>query len=788
MKLYRRKVLPSLLLAAAILACTGLPTLGIFGEDAPAVDDDVAALTVEDVLEEIDESTLATDADMLAKCKLYAENGDFQLYVNEDTAYFGVLVKSTGYVWWSSPINADKDPLAQGAQRNSMRSSLFIDSGDQVQHNSKKVTSYAGAVTRDGLTVEKLPDGVKFIFNMTQQEITIPLVIRLNETGFSAEVPVAEIKELKANAAEGGAEIITLSMLPSFGAASAMEEGYILVPDGSGALINFNNGKNTASIYKGAVYGRDYSISQLLAPAVTEQVYLPITGMVRKGTTGTDGTDNAMLAVAVAGDAVASVRASVSVQNITMYNNTWFDFQMRSTDEFFMGSQTRSLKAYESGKIRTGDIAVRYYLLSGEDLSFVDLADTYRNHLINEQGLTKKTKANDTPLYVTLHGGTMKQQSILGFPVDLQTTATTFDQALGIATELKNGGVDNLSLLYKDFTTSGIKDQVSTGVDYSGKLGGKKGYTKLNDFVSGFGSLYAGLGFEYYANSGNGYSMVMNGAKMLTKSVAVQSPFEMAFGTTQVFVKPARMILSPYYFGDVFDNLLKSLQKEQITTVTLDESSYILYSDFSRVNPNNRSYINRNDAKNITADGYKKLTDAGVNIVAQSSNAYLLPYVSAVTNVPLYSSNYDMFDEDVPFYQIVLHGYIPYSSTAVNATSSADNLLLNTVLTGSAAQFDMMAESPRGFSDSYYDELFYAKADGWTATAIAEYKLLKDTVSSLSDKKIIDYNILSRNERECVFEGGTTIYIDFATNAVKVDGKAIDISGYGIKGEADYVK
>lgn len=63
-------------------------------------------------------------------------------------------------------------------------------------------------------------------------------------------------------------------MLQFFNAAGMEDEGYMVVPDGSGAVINYNNCRYNAQAYSSEVYGRDTSIGLLTRPSKTEQVYL----------------------------------------------------------------------------------------------------------------------------------------------------------------------------------------------------------------------------------------------------------------------------------------------------------------------------------------------------------------------------------------------------------------------------------------------------------------------------------------------------------------------------------
>ena len=51
--------------------------------------------------------------------------------------------------------------------------------------------------------------------------------------------------------------LTSISLLRFFGALDEKADGYILVPDGCGALIYLNNGKTSQSLYSEAVYGRD---------------------------------------------------------------------------------------------------------------------------------------------------------------------------------------------------------------------------------------------------------------------------------------------------------------------------------------------------------------------------------------------------------------------------------------------------------------------------------------------------------------------------------------------------
>lgn len=773
---FKRRLL-AVILAATIVLSSSVVWSETADNAAPAEGTDAAAPAEGEATAAPadDEDKPKTEDEALAEMTEMASNDSLTLYVNETTFVFAVRNKKSGYVWWSAPYDYETDPIAGNVQKNLMASTVsfrLLDNETNTLLNTTTLSAEA-SVKKKTAFLEKIDNGVKFTFEFVAQNISLPVSIVLDGDRVKVRVHTDEINERVENADElREYKIVLLNLLQSFGAGRADEEGYIFVPDGSGAVINFNNGKTSTRVYNSKVYGNDLAISQTLMATKSEQVYLPVLGIVKN----VNGKSEAMLGVVTEGDAYASVNASVNGQATTSINSAWFSFEMRASDTYTMGTRT-PLTVYQSGDMRIDDIEVCYYIMDGDDLGVADLAETYRNYLVAEKNFKNQSMEDSNALYITTYGGTVKKQSVLGFPVDMQTVATSYSQAQEILTRLTDLGVDDINLIYNDFNDTGIRGRVSTAVAYSGKLGGKNdfenlyAYCKSNDY-----DLYPTVDFMEYKESGNGYSFTLNSAKRVTNAYATQTPYELAFGTPDVEVKPSWTILSPYYWPDVFTKLVTSFNAEGITNISLNQATKTLYSDFGRRNPDGKEHIVRNDTIKYLTDGFQKLNDAGISIIAQECNAYALPYVSAITNIPLYSSNYDLFDYDVPFYQMVIHGMIPYSSKAINASSNADELVLLSLMTGSGVHYDMMYASPNDFTDCEYDTLFYTNYEGWLERAASEYKLFNDTVSSLSDKTITKYERISEKVFETTYSDGTVITIDIDDFTYAVNGNEVILS------------
>ncbi len=767
----RKKLLSAALAAAIAVSAAQVPA---WSEDEPAAATEEASTEVTETAEEEEEEDIATKDEAFAAMTLMAENDKLALYVNEDDVTFAVENKANGYKWWSSFYDTAADEKVQLSRRNTLMTIEVVGTESKAIETAR---AYDSNVKKN---IEKIDNGIKITFTFNKYEIVVPLEITLEDDHFTATVPGDEIVENRPQNTEDGLtgyQILAVNILENLGATDREDEGMIIVPDGSGAVINYNNNAAAGDVntYEGKVYGRDLAVGLLQAPAVTEQVTLPVFGRITEGS-----EDNALVAIASNGEEYASVHAMVTGQNVTNLNNAWFEFALRTTDKYFMGSSNDPLTVYENKGIKTGDVSVSYYPVCGAELTYVDVAETYRNYLINDIGVEKSTKANDAPFYLTLYGGTVKEQSILGFPVEIQTTATTYEEALIILGELESRGISNIKIIYEDFNTAGIKGKVASTFEYSSKLGGKSDYEKLAAHVSEMGyELFPSCDIMEFEKSGNGYSFTLNASKQITNSYATQTPFELAFGLPHE-TKDSWTILSPYYFTDIFTKLVNSFKSEGATGISLNQASYTLYSDFSRTNSEGRAYITRTDAKKIIEAGYQQLSDSGLTIMTENANQYVLKYADYIKDIPLYSSNYDIFDYDIPFAQMVLHGLVPFSSKAVNKSADAKELRLLSLVTGTAVHYEMMYKQPNKFADSTYDELYYSNYEGWTDTAAGEYKLFNDIIAGVSDSYITEYERISNHEYQSTFENGTTIYVNIDTDEVKVNGTSYDLSAYGL--------
>ncbi|WP_028519377.1 DUF5696 domain-containing protein [Ruminococcus flavefaciens] len=685
-----------------------------------------------------------------------AENEKLRMIVDDRSAVFGIEVKDTGYIWWSSPLEATQDRAATALLADELRSSNVLRYGVPLKRSGNNVLR-SGNENDCTFTVRDIKNGIRVEYDYKSAGFKVPVEYTLGEDCLIASVKVSEIKET--NAANVATE---MTVLGSLGAASDKEEGYYVIPDGCGALVRFNNNRSFQNnIYQQRVYGNDFTAVPQNKGAVTGQIYLPVYGVVKE--------DNALLAVAAKGDSNAYLTANVSRQSGSSYNICNLSFILRSTDSFYMsGSSNEKYTVFESGSIKSDDIEMRYYPISKKDADYTDIATRYRRYLTEEKGVTAKSTAGEAPMYLTLYGGVMKKKPVLGIPISLRTSVTDYGQAADIIGSLGSGGVEDMVISYKNWTNDGIKNKVDTDGKPSGKLGGRSDFRKLTDLIDEKGySLYpVSDNRDFY--SGNGYYSFTDTAVRVSGSYSRIVSYDRAYGIPNKFRKNMSL-LSPSYFGEVFGDIAENYPENGLEGVSLSDLTSSLYGDYGNKG------ISRAKAETLLEEGYSRLDSSLENgILADTANAYALPYVSRIRNVPLSSGRSDIFDEDIPFYQMVLHGVLPYSSEAINGSADPETAVLMAAATGSCLSYDMIYEETGELKDTELDTLYYANYKYWTDTAAREQSLLAPMLEQVSDSFITGYerdgDIITTD-----YSNGITVTTDLGERTVTWDGGIIDL-------------
>ena len=230
----------------------------------------------------------------------------------------------------------------------------------------------------------------------------VSLEIRLDGDSIVASVPVDRIEEM------GGGKIYRIQMLRMLGAAGPDETGYLVVPNGSGALMYFNSGKTSSPAYNQYIYDLDPVDADYTATQNTSVVRLPIFGICRE--------DSGILATVERGASLAMITADISGR-LNSYNYAYPAFAVRwgsRLSMFGVDGMAADVPVIEND-LYNENLTVRYTLLTDEYKGYSGLANYYRERLIKEGKLERKAEGGDIPFYYDVIGGVKELQTFLGF-------------------------------------------------------------------------------------------------------------------------------------------------------------------------------------------------------------------------------------------------------------------------------------------------------------------------------------------------------------------------------------
>lgn len=304
-----------------------------------------------------------------------------------------------------------------------------------------------------------------------------------------------------------------------------------------------------------------------------------------------------------------------------------------------------------------------------------------------------------------------------------------------------------------------MKNKTDTTARPSGTLGGKKDFRKLKNFIED-------RNYEFYPTAENIELYSGSGTVRVSGVYAKVPDYDLAYGMPDGYRK-SRYLLSPEKFGKTLSEINESYSGAGLNGMSAGKITSVLYGSYGK----NKTTRFRT-MENITGS----LSGMNINILADGSNAYAFPYVKHITNVPLNSSGYDIFDYDVPFYQIVLHGIIPYTSTAVNSSPDITDMLLMSAVTGSSLYYDLISSGTDVLKDTEYSYLYYADAGYWTETVSEQYNKISPVLKAVSNSTITGYSVENSGQLVTAeYSDGTVITADFSEKNITFNDDIINL-------------
>lgn len=698
-----------------------------------------------------------------AGMELVAEKGYAAMYADMATGNFAVADRRNGQIYTSIPLDAEQDELAYGQYLSTMTSPLVVTDVNETTDVSN--IRYAADIIskQNGVKVDKSGNGIAVWYIFNEARYAIPVEYGLCEDGFYARILTNKILE------EGDHRICAISLLPFFGARTNDEEGFLLVPDGSGALMRFGSTHHTYSSYVSPVYGDAYLTEQDYVGSVQENCSLPMAGLqARQG---------GWLAIAEAGAACGELQAMIGGQT-TSYNQVNYQFQVRSRQNVRIGDTSSfnaaTVTVYQEGNIDVGDIRVRYVLLdSVPQTGLTTMAEVARAY-VKLQLNGYEPVAVQNALYLSTVGGFRKDTSVLGWRTEVTQPVTQFTEAASMIEDFRNEGMTDVSLLYTGYDRLTLKGQIGTDITLDRSVGTQQELMALTELL-GDNRLFLSLEAVQFTDNNS----VVRYQTDAVRDLSLNPRGLKTYKRNTFFANKDKddiYLLNPSRAAGVLFKLAESLQSVcQRSGISVGNYSHMLYGDYSK------DGLSRMKAAYTVQNTLKRI---GKNqaVMGDGANYYAAMVCSAVVNVPTSSSQFDILEESVPFYQMVFSGERQLISRPLNTQGDLQTAFLQAVRCGMTPHYEQIVATDDEMKESGLDSYFAANYQSWLPRIKAQYTQWQALYPHIQGKAMVDYQILGPGLSRTIWENGVSVLVNTSDVSCAVDGFTVAADTFVVTG------
>jgi hypothetical protein len=613
--------------------------------------------------------------------ELLGQFGNLVYYYRSDRNIILVEDPINGYAWKTgldAPFGQDLDRAIDAAQTteekikaaeprevrlnatyvalaNSLITVEFYDSA----FNMNMISSAARRGSSSEL-VKITEDHWRLDARFIDMDLTIRLHIHLSDRGINYRIYDHEIE------GTGADRMAAIIITPFLGAAGGVRQyydsatgeygeeipnpmtpGYAFVPDGSGALIRYND--NTVSInrYVGKVYGDNPAESMFYYDNTVYAVrkkepLMPVFGVAIG--------HNQQGFVAWADDGGEQMEIIMSPkENITNYNFIYPRFVYnRQMHQVYNRKGEGYFRLYPE-RLHY-DISIEYRFLEGEEADYVGMALAYRDHLIENKTLIPGKVRPDgiVPLRADFIMSDVKK-SIIGYTNVVTTSAK---EAGEIILDMLDNGIISINGGLMGFQDGGITTGKPWALNFTRSIGTRKDFRKLFEETTALG---VDLSFaqDYLTINRIQMNLPRNQAYHRNRWGIRAWDNQDSFLPVQEisFARPQRS-------AEWFTRQAKAAAAIGAPSITADGITNRLISHWGR-----------NDAISAsqTIDLFENTFAASpLPVNAKTPNQYLWKYTDRFLQTPVFPTQYILQTDTVPFLQLVLHGttemYAPYSN------------------------------------------------------------------------------------------------------------------------------
>ena len=685
---------------------------------------------------------------------LAAENDCLALYIKEETASIRVVNKESGYVWGALE-NEDPENLNNTwvAFAQSVVSISYMDSSGAIKQ--------MGAGYKDAeCEFEYFDNGFVCKADFGRKvDISLEAKVTLEEDHITFSVDDSTIVE------SGDNFLSSVYFVPFLGSTQEDQaDGYLFVPDGSGALLRYQKAAKYLKSYSARVYGIDYAIDTLdelndlssnrpvefLKSEYT--VTMPVYGL----TLGVD--QEAVFGRVTQGDSYAFINASPAGLTVP-YNWVCASFLYRQVYSQPISKNGAGVPVVQKNA-NSVDPVLEVYFLSGDSANYSGMARLYRG-ILTEEGVLQNNLLSNAPQLALDYVAADVEEGMLFHSTKEVTSLSYITDSVQY---LQEAGIANIALTLKGW-----------------QEGGLSGYTKSHIFqTTELGSFEELEQLQTCLTEKNGtllfYSDPLRGTEL-----QVNSRQNVGITLSQSTIKKSA-VMKDAFLGDVW-YLKPELGMEYLQNqmAVLEEHGFqmaidgadLLYGEYLV-----SEFASREEIKDRLTEIYGEMA-AGGSLTLFNPNQYLLQYTGVYRNTPV-SGSQELYETDsVPFLQMVLSGNMTMVAPYANHGFYSKIDLLKSIEYNVYPSYLLTEADNIDLADTTLADESSTKFTNWSATIEASYQFVSGILQQVQGQQMLKHARLDQNLFAVTYENGT-VYINYGPADVTLENGTVVKAEYAV--------
>jgi len=745
----------------------------------------------------VDDKTQISNPDnsVLDGYTLMSSNNGYELYIDKKKFNLGVKTPS-GYIFYSDPQYYGYKIYASKSTGDEISTTTMLVNG-KYSFTITKGSSSEQVNAAPTIKYTNIDNGFKAVFDYGKLGIIMNVYVTLVDGKLNVYVPLEEIQEngyevtyskqiVDSNgnpkSDENGMpmleKITTVNMFyltsfeffPYFGAAGYydfkdaggnitrtfdnMINGYIMIPDGSGALVRYQYDRSYSTMYSKRVYGNDYGITtdtSLTAHLADDQVVgVPVFGVSH------GYNQHAFLCAIKQGDGAASLYVEPFGYSTTA-QTSYFRYYTRETYQVTMATSDSGTQTILPSKMYHNNYEFEYTFLSGDKANYSGMAEAYRNNYLDLESLDEKEN-------ISLGLNVLAQDYKKGLIFKNFIAMTKYQDLLNIVKDLESAGVFDFSISYMGFNRYGYYNNSYYKPKTTLVLGGLSNYKKLKNYLD---------------ESGYDMELCMD---LLTSYNIMETKIAKKFNLTTFTKGSDSTLFEETYLrvvsGQVKDKILKYknyYKKLSLTDINLEGYASNIYS--YRYKGTNYS---RSEAIAQSRNELELLSNY-YNVSLVKANAFAYDYVSKIYGNYTSSSLYTYMTDSIPFISLVLSGYVEMYSEEINFIPDYTEYCLRLIEYNIYPYFTITEANSSKLRYTNSEGLYTSEYKLWEGEIKSFYNYCNNALKGVTNASMVSHEYLDAGVCKITYSNGVKIYINYNASPTVVESVNIAPLSYEVR-------